>query len=100
MFQVGIFNVRVVLPGEGYGRGDCITNEGPAPLVEFYDATQDPRKFGDRGQFIGRYYCETLMYKEAHALNLHSGVPSWTVSEEQMRRVKAYLQGFADGRAR
>ena len=101
MLQVGIFNVRVVLPGDKYGRDDWMTHEeGEEALVEFYDGTQNPAKFGDRGQFISRYYCSTITVSEVYSLCLHGGVPTWTVSEEQMRRVKAYLQGFAEGRAR
>lgn len=99
MLKVGIFNVRVVLRGDKYGRDDSVTHDGDDPLVEFYDATQDPDKFGDRGQFISRYFFSTLLHTGG-GLDLHGGVPSWYVYEEQMKRVRAYLQGFADGRAR
>lgn len=101
MLVVGIFNVRVVLPGDKYGRDDCFTlEEGEEALVEFYDGTQDPAKFGDRGQFVARYFASTITNTPDQGLNLHGGVPSWFVSQENMRRVKAYLQGFAEGRAR
>lgn len=99
MYQVGIFNVRVVLAGDKYGRDDCLTHDSAEALVEFYDATQDPDRFGDRGQFITRYYCSTIV-DSTGGLNLYGGVPSWQMSDEQMKRVRAYLQGFAGGRAR
>lgn len=99
MLVVGIFNVRVVLPGDKYGRDDCLTHDGPEALVEFYDGTQDPAKFGDRGQFISRYYCSTITASDS-GMCLHGCVAAWRVTDEQMRRVKAYLQGFAEGRAR
>jgi hypothetical protein len=54
------FNVRIVRDGERYGLKDRLTHEGK-PLVEFYDATQDPAKFGPRGQFVSRYYASTLL---------------------------------------
>lgn len=96
MLQVGIFNVRVVLPGDKYGTDDCLTLEPEAdPLVEFYDATQ----FGPRGQFVARYHMGTVMSDDTNGLNLYGGVPLWRVSEDQMRRVKAYLIGFFEGRA-
>jgi hypothetical protein len=100
MLVVGIFNVRVVLPGDKYGRDDCFTlEEGQKTLVEFYDGTQDPAKFGDRGQFVSRYYCSTITSADS-GMCLHGCVAAWRVTDEQMKRIKAYLQGFAEGRAR
>lgn len=100
MYKVGIFSVRVVLPGEKYGVDDCLTHdEGAEALIEFYDATQSPAKFGVRGQFVSRYFASTLQLGTG-GLDLYGGVPMWQVSEEQMKRVRAYLQGFAEGRAR
>lgn len=99
MLQVGIFSVRVVLPGDKYGQEDLLTNDFTEALVEFYDGTQDPAKFGDRGQFISRYFASTLQLSTG-GLDLYGGVPAWQVSEDQLRRVRGYLQGFDEGRAR
>lgn len=55
------FNVRVVRSGERYGLNDCLTHNSDKALIEFYDATQDPAKFGPRGQFVSRYYASTLL---------------------------------------
>ena len=99
MYEVGIFSVRVVLPGDKYGRDDCTIHDGPEALVEFYDATQDHDRFGDRGQFISRYSGDTIRNSDS-GMCLHGCVAAWTVTDEQMKRVRAYLQGFAEGLAR
>lgn len=99
MLRVGIFNVRVVLPGDRYGKDDALVNDGD-PLVEFYDATQCTDKFGLRGQFISRYYLSTITAPGVHGMCLHGDVPAWRVTDEQMSKVRAYLIGFFEGRAR
>lgn len=99
MYQVGIFNVRVVLAGDKYGRDDRLTHGSSEALIEFYDATQDPDRFGGRGQFITRHHYSTITAMDS-GVCLHGCVAAWRVTDEQMKRVQAYLQGFAEGRAR
>jgi hypothetical protein len=98
MFQITndqsrTFNVRVVFKGDRYGLNDCLTHDNDKPLVEFYDATQDPKKFGERGQFVSRYYIETLILfyietltgsraRNAYGLTLDGGVDAWTLDAE------------------
>ena len=60
MKRIGIYNVRIVKTGERFGLNDCMENNETAPLVEFYDARQSQQKFGPRGQFVWRYYLDTL----------------------------------------
>lgn len=50
--------VRVVFPGDRYGRLDCLVHDRFEPMVEFYDATHDDTP---RGFFVSRYYLETLV---------------------------------------
>jgi len=84
--QGRMFNVRIVREGDRYGLHDCLTHNG-APMVEFYDASQDPAKFGERGQFVSRYYVDTLTGRDGfgrdirngHALALDGGVEAWTL---------------------
>lgn len=80
------FNVRLVRKGDRYGLNDCLTHDKDAPMVEFYDGSQDPAKFGPRGQFISRYYLDTLTgadrlsrgdVRNGGGLCLHGGVPEW-----------------------
>jgi len=80
------FRVRLLSPGDAYGRQDCFTAD--EVLVEFYDRTQDPIKF-PQGQFISRYYASTLLKSEAHVkgLCLHGGIPSWNVDAKTMAEI-------------
>jgi len=80
------FNVRLVRKGERYGLNDCLTHEKDQPMVEFYDASQDSAKFGARGQFISRYYLDTLTgadrfsrgdVRDGGRLCLHGAIPAW-----------------------
>lgn len=55
------FLVRVVKQGECYGLDDCLTHDKADPLIEFYDQKyKDKPGFGERGQFVKRYYARTL----------------------------------------
>ncbi len=81
------WNVRVVGKGDVYGRNFCLTHADDEPLVEFYDADQSAEKFGALGQFVSRYYFDTLTGKcefsrtggIKNGINLHGGVESWGI---------------------
>jgi hypothetical protein len=95
MITVDKFNVRVVNKGDKYGLNFCLTHDGDKPLVEFYDVRYPHTEFG---QFVSRYYVETILSDKGNGpknsgLNLHGGVPEWTVSERHMDIVRAYLKG-------
>lgn len=81
------FNVRAVFDGDRYGMDDVLVHTG-APMVEFYDATQDPALFGSRGQFVARYYAKTLAERPVLRgdLPLDCGIPEWKVSEDNVQR--------------
>lgn len=85
--HAGRFNVRIVEVGDAYGRDDCLTHDddlGLGTLVEFYDGQQDAAKFGPLGQFVARYYFDTLAESVPQGgLNLDGGIPEWTVSAEE-----------------
>jgi hypothetical protein len=93
MIQVGKYNVRVVNTGDKYGRNDCLTNN-KAPMVEFYDTRYNHADSMGRGQFVSRYYVDTILDSEyPNGLSLDGGIPEWTVSAFEMLDVKAYLMG-------
>lgn len=97
MIKVEIFNVRIVKVGDRYGFDDRLVNNDK-PMVEFYDTRQDPEKFGERGQFVTRYYISTIVEREENVgLALLGYVPAWTVSAQGMREVIAYLKGWQEG---
>lgn len=104
----GKWRVHLVMPGEHYGRNDALTYEpeeavqhgSGLPLVEFYDMSQDPATFPG-GQFVSRYYMDTLLgtdspklgvpIRDMFALDLDGGVPAWTVSGDDLKRVADWL---------
>jgi hypothetical protein len=85
------FNVVVVPPGAAYGLEDRLTNDKGKPLVEFYDARYD---FWEHGQFVSRYYAETLLPWSGTGLNLDGGVPAWTLEAAPMREAMAAVVAF------
>lgn len=92
MEKVEKFNVRLVNTGERYGRDDCLVND-KAPMVEFYDSRYTDPSFGERGQFVSRYYVSTLLERPHHVgLCLDGGIPEWSVSAEGMQQVLEYIQ--------
>jgi hypothetical protein len=94
--RIGPWTVRLVLKGERYGRDGVMLNEQTMPMVEFYDTEQDKAKFGPLGQFVARYYLDTLLeIRQKHpgyALALDLGIPRWTVSATHMALVEHWLQ--------
>lgn len=96
MIQIEGFNVRIVAKGDAYGLNDCLTHDHEDVLVEFYDAKQDPAKFGRRGQFVSRYHYTTLLDAGSYpsGLQLDGGVPAWSISKVGMRDVVRYINGY------
>lgn len=89
----GHFNVRILRKGEKYGLENCLTHKERKPLVEFYDYRHRDDKEWKRGQFVSRYYAETILKHDLNfGLSLDGGVPEWTVSAESMRDILAWLR--------
>lgn len=92
MFKVERFNIRIVKTGDKYGRKDCLTND-KAPMVEFYDSRFDMPDDMGRGQFVSRYYVDTILNGEyPTGLCLHGSEPEWIVSANGMKQVVDYLR--------
>ena len=88
----GNFNVRILRPGESDGLCDCLTHEERKPLVEFYDYRYRDDQEWKRGQFVSRYYAETILeHNPNNALSLDGGIPAWTVPPVSMREILAWL---------
>jgi len=86
-----LWTVRWVETGDSYGLKDCLVHDSAQPMVEFYDTTVDMKVFGPRGQFVSRYDADTLLSVDG-GLNLHGGVPVWTVSASGMERVQDFIR--------
>lgn len=80
------FNVRVVRQGDAYGLDDRLTHDDPRPMIEWYDATHaNDGRFGERGQFVSRYYVSSLAERDVdQGLNLDGGVDAWCVTAENV----------------
>jgi hypothetical protein len=96
LHRVGAFNVRLVREGERYGRRDCLTHDKPRTLIEFYDTRHSDPDYPDgRGQFVTRYYLQTLAsdYRRRapdHGLDMHGGVPSWKLTSLEVSDALAW----------
>ena len=88
----GYFNVRILHKGEKYGLEDCLIHKERKPLVEFYDYRHRNDQEWKRGQFVSRYYAETILeHNPNNALSLDGGIPAWTVPPVSMREILAWL---------
>lgn len=68
---------------------------GNEPIVEFYDRRY--LSFSTHGQFTGgRYYISSLFQSsdrhERHGLNLHGGVPEWSIDPGAMVQIFDWLE--------
>lgn len=101
------FLVRILRAGDRYGLDDCLTWADGSPLspssdvdrpgVEFYDYTYANQKtFGPRGQFVSRYYVDTILEDGygilGRGLDLHGGVDVWKIDGAAMRIVRDWLR--------
>lgn len=76
------FLMRFVRKGDGYGRNQAATHDKDRPLIEFYDARYrfEGERGGEYGQFISRYYADTLLSGSAeNGLNLEGSVADWSI---------------------
>lgn len=91
------FLVRIVAQGDGYGRhteeeGYALTHKSSEPLVEFYDLDYDKSPVG--GQFIARYFIETLLEVKDRGLCLDGGEPKWNIDYMDMAQVRSFLKAY------
>ena len=101
------FVVRLVEEGDTYGREDCLTYRDRRPKVEFYDATYADRGFGPRGQFVSRYYLDSLTGEDRfsqgdlrvgmNGLVLDYGVPAWKLDAPATRAAVLWAVETAKG---
>lgn len=100
------FRARVVLPGDDYGafrKGEWALKAEPdaKPLIEFYDQRHN---HGPHGQFVSRYYLETLQEsvvqnaKSQSGLDLFGGEPSWKLDNASVAQAVEWAQAHVDHR--
>jgi hypothetical protein len=87
------FTVRMVSVGD-YRMGNRV-NDGPEPIVEFYDAryTED---FTEFGQFVSSYYVSSFREdtRFPHGLSLYGGVDSWYISWYNVKEVVKWIDNI------
>lgn len=44
------------------------------------------------GQFVSSYYTSTILSHGNNGINLHGGVPSWTLSAENVAAIKEFIK--------
>lgn len=88
------FLIRVVFPGDRYGRLDCLVHDKEDALVEFYDASIDDTP---RGYFVSRYDLETLItaaepacHARPEGLLLDTGSPRWSLDGRALHEAMAF----------
>lgn len=97
------FAVRVLPTGARYGRTNALTCDHPT--VEFYDTAyaDDGRPggqgFGPLGQFVSRYYVDTLLGHDGHGggsggIDLYGGVREWEVDADTMTQIRTWLNAI------
>lgn len=93
-----VFNVKIIDSGDRYGRGDVLVNDREQ-LIEFYDQRY---KHDAEGQFVSRYYTETLMgsndpqdptlvNKATFGLDLYGGDNDWKICAETMMKITSWV---------
>ena len=93
------FTARLLHVGDRYGLDRCLTwGEGKTALkitgVEFYDATYaaDPRFDLGLGQFVTRYYVDSLLDGSVGGLDMLGYEAAWKLDAGAMDAVRAWLR--------
>ena len=86
--QGKIWCLRIIRNGDKYGLNDCLTCGVDQPLIEFFDTRYEHTPLG---QFVTRYYVETLLDREPGGLLLDAGNHEWSVTANGMERIRNWL---------
>lgn len=87
------FGARIVRKGDRYGAGRSLVHDDK-PMVEFYDDTHHSEWADPLGQFISRYYIETLLTdrRPGVGLDLCGYEPQWKIDGPTMDWFVAWLR--------
>lgn len=87
---------RVVEQFDRYGRGFELVHDKEKPLIEFYDARYP---FTEYGQFVGRYYLDSLASNEDSGVGLllDDRIPSWRISGASLRQCLIWARSILPG---
>lgn len=92
------FAVKLLSRGDRYGLEKCLEWDSDKMGVEFYDVKYAGDGFDELGQFVSRYYAETLVGTPTHAdFSLAGGVAAWTIDRNNAIRIKAWVASKLKG---
>lgn len=87
------FAAKLIAKGDRYGLEKCLAWESDKLGIEFYDVKYAGDGFDELGQFVSRYYVETLLDDYPNnGLCLDGGVPVWTIDGAAMRKLYFWLK--------
>ena len=87
------FAIRVIGKGDNYGRNRCLTLKENKQLIEFYDVEKAGDEwFDELGQFVERYYIETIMEIENYGLNLSGNVDEWNIDGANVHKIQQWIK--------
>lgn len=96
--NVNNWSIRVITPGETYGRRNQLLHDEPTPLIEFRDMSNfSPEQ--PYGIVASRLNLDLLIGKEGkdglpnvQALLLDAGIPKWRLSADEMYPILSFLR--------
>ena len=87
------FAIRVIEKGDNYGRNRCLILKEDKQLIEFYDVEgAGDEWFDELGQFIERYYIESIMEIENYGLNLSANVDVWNIEGANIHKIQQWIK--------
>jgi len=84
------FAAKLISKGDKYGLDNCLVWDKDIPGVEFYDVTYAGDGFNEVGQFVSRYYANTILEAEG-GLCLDGEIAEWSIDANSMNRVRAWM---------
>lgn len=87
------FAIRVIGKGDNYGRNRCLTLKEDNQLIEFYDVEGAGKEcFDELGQYIERYYIDTIMEIDGYGLNLSADVETWGIEGNNIEKIQQWIK--------
>lgn len=95
--KLGKLAVRVIRPGEGWGRFE--ENTAKYALFEFRDARITERD--PKGHVVARIAAKVIFCEEANqGISLDERVPAWSLTSDQVSEVRQYYRDGGQNVAR
>jgi hypothetical protein len=91
------FAAKILRKGDAYGLNDCLVWQNDHIGVEFYDFSySNVESFGYWGQYMSRYFVESILDVENQGLCLEGCIPEWNINSSEMLKVRVWLKKMLD----